>query len=243
MTIPMLFAAALALLWVLAKKKRELLPILFFLAIYYPLLAMDNWRLVRYTIPFLPFAALFVAALIAHVRGRRIIGTISMAAGVGIIAYAFVFSFSYVHVMAQEDPRIQATRWVQENLTKEQPIPLVPPWEFDNAQLRMIGYPKLDVDFQVSDLRGAASPYLIMSEAGTSSYLQAIEHYPEKREFFAYVLENYTELIHFENSQKFLLVNSKAGRATPQDWLHPNPRITVLIRSNQAWPAKTAANQ
>ena len=242
MTAPMLLAAALALLWVLVRKKREFLPILAFLVIYYPLLALDNWRLVRYTVPFLPFAALFVASLIAHLRDRRVIGVISIGAGFAIIVYAFLFSFSYVRVMAQEDPRIQATRWIKENLTKDEPIPLVPAWDLDNAQLRMIGYPKLDVDFHVPDLRSAASPYLIMSESGTAFYLQAIEHYPEKKEFFDYVLANYTEIIHFENSQKLLFVNSKRGGALPQDWLHPNPRIAILIRRNQVSPAKVGAN-
>jgi len=242
MTVPMLVAAALALLWVLVRKKREFLPILAFLVIYYPLLAMDNWRLVRYTVPFLPFAALFVASLIAHLRDRRVIGAISVGAGVAIVVYAFLFSFSYVRAMAQEDPRIQATRWIKENLPAELPIPTVPAWELDNAQLRMIGYPKLDVDFRVPELATAASPYLIFSEFGTSFYLQAIEHYPEKKEFFDYVLENYTEIIHFENSQKMLFVNSKRGGALPQDWLHPNPRIAILIRRNQVLPAKLAAD-
>src|SRR6266849_3541774 len=34
---------------------------------------MDNWRLVRYSVPLLPFAALFVAALIAQLRKQRVI--------------------------------------------------------------------------------------------------------------------------------------------------------------------------
>jgi 4-amino-4-deoxy-L-arabinose transferase-like glycosyltransferase len=230
MTAPTLLAAAAAFLWVLLKRRREFLPVLVFVVIYYPLLAMDNWRLVRYTVPFLPFAALFVASLVAHLRKRPVIGSLSIAAAYAILIYAFLFSFSYVRVMAQEDPRIQATRWIQQNLPAEPPIPTVPAWDLDNAQLRMIGYPKLDVNFHAPELASATSPYLIFSEWGTSFYLQAIGYYPEKKQFFDYIDANYTELIHFENSQKLLFINSKRGSMLPQDWLHANPRITILIR-------------
>jgi len=230
MTAPMLLAAAAAFLWVLLRRRREFLPVLVFVVGYYPLLAMDNWRLVRYTVPLLPLAALFVASLVAHLRKRPVIGTVSISAAYAILIYAFLFSLSYVRVMAQEDPRIQATRWIKQNLPAELPIPTVPAWELDNAQLRMIGYPKLDVNFRVPELAGAASPYLIFSEWGTSFYLQAIGHYPEQKQFFDYIDANYTELVHFENSQKLLFIDSKRGSRLPQDWLHPNPRITILIR-------------
>lgn len=230
MTAPMLLAAATAFLWVLLKRRREFLPILVFVAIYYPLLAMDNWRLVRYTVPLLPLAALFVASLVAHLRKRPVIGKISVVAAYAIVVYAFLFSLSYVQVMAQEDPRIQATRWIKQNLPAELPIPTVPAFELDNAQLRMIGYPKLDLNFLVPELASAASPYLILSERGTSFYLQAIGYYPEQKQFFDYIEANYTELIHFENSQKILFINSKRGSRMPQDWLHANPRITILVR-------------
>jgi len=83
---------------------------------------------------------------------------------------------------------------------------------------------------------------LIFSEGGTSSYLQTIDYYPEQKQFFDYIEANYTELVHFENSQKLLFMNSKSGSRLPQDWLHPNPRIAILIRRNQGSPAKVGAN-
>jgi hypothetical protein len=230
MTIPMLLAATIALLWVVTIKRREFLPILVFLAFYYLLLAKDNWRLVRYTVPLLPFAALFVAALIAHLRKMRRIGTISFAAGYAIAAYAFLFSFSYVRVMAQTDPRNQALLWSSQHLPKDQPVPHVGTLYVNLPQLELAGYQVSDVGYSVADLGSAKSPYLIVSEFSTAAYGQAIGHWPEQEKFFANVNANYSEVAHFENSQRLLFVDSKAGRTLPQDWLHPNPRITILMR-------------
>ena len=230
MTIPMLLATAIALLWVIIRKRTEALPILVFLAFYYPLLAKDNWRLVRYTVPLLPFAALFVAALIAHLRKQRLIGPISVAAGYAIAAYAFLFSFSYVRVMAQTDPRNQALLWSEQHLPKDQPVPQVRTLYVNLPQLELAGYKVSDVGYSIADLRSAESPYLVVSEFSTAFYGQAIGHWPEQEKFLAYVNANYSELVHFENSQRLLFIDSKAGATLSQDWLHPNPRITILIR-------------
>lgn len=230
MTIPILLPAAIALLWVVLRKRSQFLPILIFLATYYPLLAMDNWRLVRYTVPLLPFAALIVAALIAHLRKQRVIGTISVAAGYAIAAYAFLFSFSYVRVMAQADPRNQALLWSLQHLPKEQPVPQVGTLSVNVPQLALAGYKVSDVGYSTADLRNAESPYLVVSEFSTAFYGQAIGHWPEQEKFFAYVNANYSEVVHFENSQRFLFLDSKAGSNLSQDWLHPNPRITILMR-------------
>jgi len=230
MTMPMLLATAIALLWVIIRKRTEALPILVFLAFYYPLLARDNWRLVRYTVPLLPFAALFVAALIASLRKERVIGRISVAAGYALVAYALLFSFSYVRVMAQTDPRNQATRWSLQHLAKETPVPQVGAFYLNVPQLEFAGYKVFDVGYSIADLQSATSPYLIVSEFSTAPYAQAIGHWPEQEKFLAYVNEHYGEVAHFENSQKVLFLDSKRGSKLAQDWLIPNPRITILMR-------------
>ncbi len=232
MTAPILVAAIIALVWVITKETRRFLPILTFLAAYYPLLSSDNWRLVRYTVPLLPIASLFVAAFVTHFNQSRLIRRVTIAAFSAMVGYAFFFSLSYVRVMAQVDPRIHATQWVEEHLPKDRPIPLVPAWDLDNVQLSKVGYSKTDVDFSVSKLKKVESPYLVMSEFGTSFYQQAIDFYPEHKKFLDYVAQNYTEIVHFENSQTLFGINSKRGMKLPQDWLHPNPRITILVRRN-----------
>lgn len=232
-TGPMLIASAVALVWVLVRWRTKSLPILTFLAAYYALLSIDNWRLVRYTVPILPFAALFLAAFVMAFRERRVAWRLAVTAVSALIIYAFTFSLSYVRVMAATDPRNQASRWIDEHVPKPQAIPEVYTFFLQVPQIELIGYKKVDVGVSIADLQKAKSPYLVVSEAATSEYFQAIEYYPNVKEFFQFIAANYSEVAHFENSQKLLFVDSKRGSKIPEDWLHPNPRITILIRNLQ----------
>jgi hypothetical protein len=204
-----------------------------FLAAYYALLSIDNWRLVRYTVPILPCAALFLAAFVMAFRKRCVAWRLGVAVVSALIIYAFIFSLSYVRVMAATDPRIQASRWIDEHVPKPQVIPEVSTFFLQVPQIELIGYKKLDVGVSIADLQKAKSPYLVVSEAATSPYFQAIDYYPKAKEFFRFIAANYSEVAHFENSQKLLFVDSKRGSKMPEDWLHPNPRITILTRNLQ----------
>ena len=230
LTLPMLMVAASGLIWAAIKEGKRLLPVWAFLLFYYALLGMDNYRIVRYTVPMLPFAALFVAYLIKVLRDIRIVQTIAIPGVCAIIVYAFLFSLSYVQVMAQTDPRIQAMFWIEKNILKDPPVPFIPAHYLNLPQIQLVGYKKLEVGHSIKTLQKATSPYLILSEFGTRFFQEAIDFYPQQKEFFAYVGENYAEVVHFENSQKLLGIDSKPSRKLPQDWLHPNPRITILKR-------------
>lgn len=235
MTAPMLMAAAVALAWavgvcVLTGKRWALLPILTFMVAYYPVLATDNWRLVRYTVPLLPFAALFVALFVGTLRDRPIVGRVAVVTVCALMAYAFLSSLSYVRAFGETDPRIQASRWVEDQIPRGQSVPEIATHYLNLPQLGLVGYKTVFIDYSISDLRSAPSPYLIVSEFSTSPYSQAIDYYPQQRRFFQFVTANYVEVIHFENSQKLLFIDSKRRSRLPQDWLHPNPRITIMLR-------------
>ena len=227
---PMLVAASVAFVWALVCQRTKFLPILAFLVLYYPLLAVDNWRLVRYTVPILPFAALFLAAFFTALRKRPVAGRVAVVVVSALIIYAFIFSLSYVRVMADIDPRIQASRWIVAHIPKDQPIPEVYLDPVQVPQLKLLGYKPASVGFSIPVLKKADSPYLVLSEAATSQYLQAIDYYPKVKDFLRFVADNYSEAGHFENSQRLLFVDSKKGTNLPEDWLHPNPRITILVR-------------
>jgi Dolichyl-phosphate-mannose-protein mannosyltransferase len=238
LTAPLLIATAVALVWVVVSKHRTVfLPMLGFLVAFYPSLAVDNSRIMRFTVPLLPIAALLVAALVGHLRQRRVMGKLALGMLSVLLVYAFLFSLSYVRVFAEVDPRIQASRWIIAHVPKDQPIPALVTHYLNIPQLGVIGYRKLDVA-SVGDLQKAASPYLILSEFSTSPYQQAKPYYSQHAElagyarFFEYVGQNYTEVAHFENSQTLLWIDSKSGSKLPQDWLQANPRITVLLRRN-----------
>jgi len=228
LTVPMLIATAAALVWVVIRQRTKFVLILTVLAAYYPLLAIDNWRLVRYTVPMLPFAALLVAASVRALREWRIAGRIALVAVSALIIYAFAFSLSYVRAMAETDPRVQASRWIEEHIPKGQTIPEVRTFYLNLPQLRLLGYETADIGYSITALQKADSPYLLVSECATS--YQAFDYYPQQESFFQFVADNYAETAHFENSQKLLFIDSKQGARLAQDWLLPNPRITILTR-------------
>jgi hypothetical protein len=97
-------------------------------------------------------------------------------------------------------------------------------------ELQLFGQRKHEVGYSAAKLQEAASPYLVLGEFGTRFFNEAIDYYPQHRDFFAYVRNHYAEVVHFENSQTLLGIDSKKGDRLPQDWLHPNPRITVYRR-------------
>jgi hypothetical protein len=69
-----------------------------------------------------------------------------------------------------------------------------------------------------------------MTEPATVFYREARGFYPREIEFLDFVDTNYEVVARFENSQRFLGVDSKRGSHLSEDWLRPNPRITILKR-------------
>jgi hypothetical protein len=230
LSLPMWALTAFAFVWAIVKHGKRLLPIFTFMLFYYLLLANDNDRLVRYTVPLLPFAALFVAHLVASLRQLRNIHVVAVPAMVIVVAYTFIFSLSYVQVMAQTDPRVQASVWIKENIPRDVPLPTTSTHYTNYPDLPFLGYKRLEILYSIAQLRDAESPYLIVSEFAMRFYQEAIDHYPAQQQFFDYVRANYKEVVRFENSQQILGVDSKDGIKISEDWLHPNPRITILRR-------------
>jgi len=234
LTVPVLLATAAALVLVALKGGRKWLPIWLFVGLYTPILASDNWRLVRYTVPLLPVAALFLAFGLRTVgRAPSLRWPVALAGG-AVVAYAFVFSLSYVQVMAQIDPRTQAAAWIEQNVPHGAPIPAETGSPVNIPQLKLIGYEAQLNDFNIGELSAAENPYLIMTDYPTQWYREAIDYYPKERGFLGYVAAHYRPVAEFVNSQSLLGIDSRGSAHIPQDWLHPNPRITILQRVEPA---------
>lgn len=243
LTPPILLLGAMALIYGAIQGGRKMLLIWAFALSYYALLSMDNFRYVRYTVPILPLLALFVAYFIASVRK---VAKFRLIANVGFIAlssYAFVFSLSYVRGMAQVDPRIHASIWITEHIQRDTPIPVIETHYLNVPQIQLLGYKKLEVGYSIAKLQQADSPYLIFSEFGPLRYQDAVKYFPQQQNFFDFVEKNYVEVEHFENSQRLLGVDSKAGTRLPLDWLIPNPRITILKRLNHETDLRLTSQQ
>lgn len=229
LTLPLLLAAAAGLVWTVLHGDRRLWPVWVFLLCNLALLSGDNLRLLRYTLLLLPFAALFVAYGLSSMFETRRLRSVAAVATVGLVAYAFLFSFSYVRVMAQTDPRVQASEWFESHVPKDVPLAVSRTHYLDVPAFDHLGYSERQVELSVSKLRRAKAPYLVQSDFGTLLFQQALADRPAERRFFDYVREHYVEVAHFENSQKLWFIDSKPRDAKlSHDWLHPNPRVTVL---------------
>jgi len=109
----------LGVLWALAKRKWTDGLVLLFLAIYFVSIGFGYMKFIRYAIPLLPFLCLlgarFAAELYQIVKSKalRIILTIGLAL-VGVLSV--FYTLAYLNIYKQVDVRIQASRWIHENI-------------------------------------------------------------------------------------------------------------------------------
>ena len=233
MTLPMLLVSAAALTWAIVRYGRRLLPIWVFLVVYFPLLASDNARLVRYTVPLLPFAALLVAAALGELKERPVVGRIARLGFACLLLYAFGFSLSYVRAMAAPDARAQANAWIDRTLPGGALVAVSTEHYLNVPQVALIGRRKVEVGLDAAAVRDADTPWLVLSQMATRFEPDALEHRPKEKAFLDYVEQQYTEVAWFENSQRVAGIDSKPPGRLPQDWLIPNPRIRVLKRQER----------
>jgi 4-amino-4-deoxy-L-arabinose transferase-like glycosyltransferase len=109
----------LGVLWALGKRKWTDGLVLLFLSIYFVSIGFGYMKFIRYAIPLLPFLCLLGARFatelyeIVKPRALRIILTIGLAL-VGVLS---VFTtLAYLNIYKQDDVRIQASRWIHENI-------------------------------------------------------------------------------------------------------------------------------
>ncbi|MDP2914781.1 MAG: glycosyltransferase family 39 protein [Candidatus Aminicenantes bacterium] len=109
----------LGVLWALGKRKWTDGLVLSFLAIYFGSIGFGYMKFIRYAIPLLPFLCLLGARFatelyeIVKPRALRIILTIGLAL-VGVLSV--FYTLAYLNIYKQDDVRIQASRWIHENI-------------------------------------------------------------------------------------------------------------------------------
>jgi Dolichyl-phosphate-mannose-protein mannosyltransferase len=229
-TWPMLGLIGVAAIWGAIRGGKRLLPIWAFMLFYYLLMANDNTRLVRYTIPLLPFGALLLAFAASSCRKNAVARWIMIPTVATCLVYAFIFSLSYVQVMAQVDPRVQASEWIERNLPRGVRVPVIRTHYSNLPDFKFMRYADQPIAFSIEELQAAVSPYFVLSEPEARFYREAKQYYPRENQFLDYLGANYSVAARFENSQRLLGVDSKAGDHLAEDWLRPNPQITIYER-------------
>lgn len=134
-------ACLLGLVYALVKHRRQDIILALWVAIYF--YVVGGWlnKAVRYTLPLLPFLAVFGAAmfvgLFKHFKEQR---KRRPAALVGVFALmtlvcSLLYSLAYMNIYRQPHPGIQATRWGLANIANGATILLEGPTPHERPQL------------------------------------------------------------------------------------------------------------
>ena len=231
LTFPVMILAAVGFGWAFWRRRKALLPIWILLLCYFALLASDQLRMVRYAIPLVPFAVLFVAGFLSELRGIRRLRGVTAVGSCVLVTYVFLFSLSYVQAMAKLDPRLQATRWTEAHIQPGSTVFTSRTHYLDSPQLDQLGYRLIDVGENVAELQHRDARYFILTELTVVVYEHSLWHAPQRAAFLSYVTNTYTPLACFENPQTLSWIHSKPTSTVPLDWLQPNPRICILLRN------------
>ena len=229
-TLPMLLLMTAGLVWAMVRGGRRLLPIWAFLVCYYLLMSNDNTRLVRYAVPLLPFGAILVGGMISAGRKSGTAWLAVVTLTVVSACYAFVYSMSYVQAMSRVDPRVQATDWIERNLPRDVRLPVILTHYSNLPDLRFMKQANQVMLYDTVALSTTPSAYLVIAEPASRFYREAKAFYPGQNEFLDFVDQHYEVVARFENSQRLFGIDSKAGAHLSEDWLRPNPRITIFKR-------------
>jgi zinc D-Ala-D-Ala dipeptidase len=116
--LPTLALAALGSARTLARRERRLLPVLVFVVAYGAIAARSHLVLNRYALPLLPALALLAAYALLAVR-RPSLRAALVAAALVVQVPATV---SYLRLLASEDTRVAAARWLRGHVAPDAPV-------------------------------------------------------------------------------------------------------------------------
>ena len=147
-------ACLLGLVYALLRHRRQDIILALWVAIYF--YVVGGWlnKAVRYTLPLLPFLAVFGAAMFVGLfkhfkeqRKQRLALLVAMFA-LMTLASSFLYSLAYMNVYRQPHPGIQATRWAFANIPDGATILLEGPTPHERPQLdgRQMIYPDASFD-------------------------------------------------------------------------------------------------
>jgi 4-amino-4-deoxy-L-arabinose transferase-like glycosyltransferase len=109
----------LGVLWALWKRKWTDGLVLLFLAIYFGSIGFGYMKFIRYAIPLLPFLCLLGARMVVELYEIAKTKALRIAVLIGTIlvgSLSVFYTLAYLNIYKQDDVRIQASRWIHENI-------------------------------------------------------------------------------------------------------------------------------
>ncbi len=225
---PLLTLSLLGVAYALWRRKKYDVLLFSWVAPYYLLLGSSNWWVVRYTVPLMPFLAIFGSRILVDLfyKMRGIFKYLILTAGALIIIFTLMYSFGLDKIMAAKDPRIQAHDWINENIAPGKAVGVdIMPAAF---------YPCFDVrkyKAYVMEMDTMKLPLIDFYVANDQIYLQYLRlrnRYPSHASYFLGILDNkkFIKRAEFENPLTFL--GMKFNKVDmPHDYFYFMPKISI----------------
>lgn len=241
----MLFAAGVA--WSLKKRKNTDIMILVWLAAWWLVLSSQNWKLIRWVLPVIPFLCLGASGFIAeiYVSLNRSARCLLASLVVFSAGYTLLYSEAYSKLMSQTSSQEEVSAWIEENIKEGSSIatpgmpalwdPLILQLQYfvrsDDPLLgKMKRYRVAGLGVSTGKIKSERPDYIVMND-----YFYFPVFFPEVRglyadrmEFIDYVMkgDEYKLLKTFGKKPGIFGFYPKKG-FFPHDWRYVCPEILI----------------
>ena len=244
-----------AVVWSAFNLDRSRAVLLIWSGLYFAVIGALHTKHVRYLLPLLPILSLFAADLCVWIRSKhRFTGAFWLASLMGVTA---AFGFGFARIYAVEDSRLQASRWMAENLSPGSKIgveggafsmsSVISDQDFPKTHLeiselfRARGYTMCAPVLSLLQAKVAGLDYIVVTDVNRYRQFRAVpEMFPVVAEFYGRLLE---EKLGFRVARTIRVYPSLAGILLRDDGAEPafvgfdHPTTWIL-----QWEGTTAGN-
>jgi hypothetical protein len=225
---PLLIMSLLGIVYALWRRGKHDILLFSWIVPYYLLLGFGNWWVVRYTVPLMPFMAIFSGRILIDLflKMKGILKSVILIVGIIIIAFTLMYSFELDRIMAEKDPRIEAYDWINKNIAPGTAVGV----DFTPAAF----YPCINTQrYKIIVMRMDKSKinlidYYIANDQIYLQYLRLYKKYPSQASYFRDIFYNgqFKKIVEFENT--FNLLGMKFNKVDmPHDYFYFMTKISI----------------
>ena len=231
---PILILSLLGIFYAIWRHKNIDIMLLSWFVPYYFLVGSSDWWVVRYTVPLMPFLAIFGARILtdAFLRIKGIAKFIVLTGGIIVVFFTLLYSFTLDSIMAAKDPRIMAYDWIDKNVAVDEIVgfDFSPAAFFPCVNTQRYKTVHMGMDKRNFDL----IEYYVANDQIYLQYLRLRKRYPSEASYFRNIFydTNFRKVVEFENP--FNILGLKFNKVdVPVDYFYFIPTITIYKKSTQ----------
>ncbi|MCD6218863.1 hypothetical protein J7K43_00585, partial [Candidatus Calescamantes bacterium] len=249
MGTPLLLFSFISIMWVIAKRDRINILFLIWVISYYIFIAIFfKSKFARHMLPILPFLSILVSGFFLSLleERRKLLRLTGCILSFGIILYTFLYTFAYDTLYTREDPRTQASQWIEKNIPPHtrigvlwKPYFYTPPiinmeyWvegetEYNKDNPEKYNQYEIIVlkDSSMKETQRKTPDFIVLSEYEYRDALRFPEIFSKEKKLLNFIQRNYTLIEKFENLPSIGKLKFRKG-FPPHDWLYPYPAILI----------------